>query len=249
MPLGPTAAVVVLAGGSGTRLGAVDGGVPVNKVHLPLAGRPVLAWSFHWARQLDRVGPFVLVVRAQDRAASEDLLAEHVPGLPVELVVGGATRHASEQAALDHLADRIESGLLDVVAIHDGARPNARPELWRRVLAAARADGGALPSVPATGLLHTDAERRVLPLPAGGSLQGVQTPQAFDGHALLTAYRRAGLDSFTGTDTASCLEAYAGVHVRAVPSTPDNLKVTYPADLLRAATLLADAATGTTTTR
>ena len=62
----PRAAVIVLAGGSGLRLGA-----EVNKVYLPLGGEPMLTWSLRWIRQVSGIGRVVLVVRDgdQDRAA------------------------------------------------------------------------------------------------------------------------------------------------------------------------------------
>jgi len=242
------AAFVVLAGGSGSRVGA-----PVNKVYLPLAGRSVLAWSFAWARQVAAVTRFVLVVRADDLVTARDVVAREVAGLDVDVVVGGATRHASEVAALDHLAPAVERGELDVIALHDGARPLARPDLVRRVVATAAAVGGAVPAVPAEGLLPVDAagepavpaEDAGAGLPedaaAGGGplrLARVQTPQAFRAADLLTAYRAAARDGFQGTDTASCLEAYSPLEVHVVPGSRHNLKVTFPHDLLLAAELL-----------
>ena len=246
------AAFVVLAGGSGSRVGA-----PVNKVYLPLAGRSVLAWSFAWARQVALVTRFVLVVRADDLATARDVVAREVVGLDVDVVVGGATRHASEVAALDHLAPAVERGELDVIAVHDGARPLADPDLVRRVVATAAAVGGAVPAVPAEGLLPVDSAGEParppdtgaglpdasarLPEDAGERLRlaRVQTPQAFRAADLLAAYRAAARDGFQGTDTASCLEAYSPVEVRVVPGSRHNLKVTFPHDLLLAAELLA----------
>lgn len=228
------AAVVVLAGGSGARLGA-----EVNKVYLPLAGRPVLSWSFAWAARLPDVQRFVLVIRPQDRALAERMLAEAWPGLGVELVTGGPTRHASEQAALDHLAAPIHDGTVGLVAIHDGARPLAGTRLFRAVLDAAAATGGAVPGVPATGLLP-------VPTPDGGTqavaeqLVRVQTPQAFRAGPLLEAYRAAREGGYVGTDTAACLEAYSGsgLTIQVVPGHRYNIKVTYAGDLPLAERLL-----------
>jgi 2-C-methyl-D-erythritol 4-phosphate cytidylyltransferase len=67
---------------------------------------------------------------------------------------------------------------------------------------------------------------------------GVQTPQAFRARPLLEAYRAAARDGFEGTDTAATFERYAGLPVVAVPSTPANLKVTWPEDLALAEELL-----------
>ena len=106
-----------------------------------------------------------------------------------------------------------------VVAVHDGARPLATPELFTAVLAAARQHGGAIPVVAAPPLLGPDG------VVAG--LAAVQTPQAFAAGRLVAAYAEAADDGFGGTDTAACLERYApDVRIAAVPGSPLNLKVT-----------------------
>lgn len=232
------AAFVVLAGGSGSRVGA-----ELNKVYLPLAGRRVISWSFVWARQVPCVVRFVLVVRRQDADLARAVLAAEVPGLAVDVVPGGRTRHDSEQAALDLLAPSVTSGELDVVALHDGARPLAGPRLVEAVVTAAATAGGAVPTLPAEDLLTVDGDGHpaasALPGPGRGRLERVQTPQAFRAADLLAAYAAAAADGYQGTDTASSLEAYSRVAVRTVPGSRRNLKVTYPHDLLLAEHLLA----------
>jgi 2-C-methyl-D-erythritol 4-phosphate cytidylyltransferase len=213
------AAVVVLAAGSGTRVGA-----EVNKVLLPLAGVPLLAWSVLTAVAAADVVRVVVVVREGEQESVSAALGPHLGAAEVALVVGGATRHESEWAALRVLRADVEAGRVDLVAIHDGARPLASAALFTAVLAAAREHGGAIPLVPAPTLLGPERAVR--------GLGAVQTPQAFAASRLLAAYAAAANDGFTGTDTASCLERYApDVRVAAVPSSPLNLKVTWPQDL------------------
>ena len=214
------AAVVILAAGSGSRVGA-----EVNKVLLPLRDVPVLVWSVRDALDLPDVRRLVLVVRPEDRAAVEAAVAPHLGEREVLVVDGGATRHASEWAALRVLADDIESGEVDVVVVHDGARPLAGLDLWRSVVDAARDVGGAIPVVPVTQLLHADLT------PVTEAVGAVQTPQAFRAGEVLAAYRAAAEDGFEGTDTAACVSAYADVPVAAVPGSPLNLKVTFPEDV------------------
>ncbi len=220
------AAVVVLAAGSGTRVGA-----EVNKVLLPLGAAPVLAWSVRAALALDDVARVLVVVRDGEQDAVATALAGHLGSGEVTLVVGGATRHDSEWAALRVLADDVRAGLVDVVALHDGARPLAPAALFTAVIDAARERGGAIPVVALPALLGDEGVVR--------GVVGVQTPQAFRAGPLLAAYAQADADGFRGTDTASCLERYAGVPVVAVASSPANLKVTWPHDLASAETLQA----------
>ena len=223
------AAIVILGAGSGARVGAV-----VNKVLLPLGDAPVLVHSVRTALRVPGVDRVLVVVRAGDRDAVGAALAPHLGDREVLVVDGGATRHLSEWAALRVLASEIETGTVDVVAIHDGARPLATADLFAATIAAARSHGGAVPVVPLTEPLTIEGG-----LPPG-PLVGVQTPQAFAAAALLAAHSRAAEDGFEGTDTAACLERYAepGVRVAAVAGTSANLKITLPGDLATAAALL-----------
>lgn len=221
-------AVVILAAGSGSRVGA-----EVNKVLLPLGGLPVLIWSLRDVLALPDVRRVLLVVRPEDRGAVESAVVPHLGEREALMVDGGPTRHASEWAALRTLAPDITSGEVDVVAIHDGARPLAGTDLWNAVLAAAREHGGAIPVVPITDLVGSDLS------PVERDVGAVQTPQAFRADDLLSAYRSAQEDGFEGTDTAACVQAYVGTPIVAVPGSPLNLKVTFPEDVALAAALSA----------
>ena len=213
------AAVVILAAGSGTRVGA-----GTNKVLLPLGDRPLLAWSVRDALALDDVRRVLVVVRPGEADQVSAALAPHLGADEVGIVEGGATRHGSESNALRALATEVASGVIDVIAIHDGARPLAGRELCAATMGAARERGGAIPVVRLPGLLALDG--RALP-----ELDGVQTPQAFRARDLLAAYTAADADGFDGTDTAACWSRYTDLPVVAVPSGPRNLKVTFPEDL------------------
>ena len=215
------AAVVVLAAGAGSRVGG-----PVNKVLLPLGEAPVLVWSLRAVFALSDVRRLVLVVRPDERETVAEAVAPHLGERELTVVDGGSSRHASEWNALRVLAPEIEAGEIDVVAIHDGARPLAGPELFEQTIAAAREHGGSLPVVPLGHLVRADDASG-----AGESLVGVQTPQAFRAADLLAAYTAADADGFEGTDTASCLERYTNVRIVAVPSSQLNLKITFPEDV------------------
>ena len=217
-PPRPGVTVVVLGAGAGNRVGA-----GVNKVLIELAGRPLLAWSLTHALATTGVDRVVVVAAPTEHAEVADALSAY---LPQDGPDGGP------EVALQAVAGHVEAGRTDVVAIHDGARPLASPALFDAVVAAARRHGGALPAAATHGLVAAD----LTPAPRG--LVGVQTPQAFRARPLLEAYRAAARDGFEGTDTAATFERYAGLPVVAVPSTPANLKVTWPEDLALAEELL-----------
>ncbi|OXM73763.1 2-C-methyl-D-erythritol 4-phosphate cytidylyltransferase [Amycolatopsis thermalba] len=222
----PTAAAVVLASGAGTRVGA-----GVNKVYLPLAGRPIVAWSLAAFARTPGVGVLVFVIRPQDRALAEEALSGL--GARAEIVHGGASRQDSELNALRHLAGRIESGAVDAVLLHDGARPLVTPALITEVLRTAREHGGAMPGVVADDIVTDEGAR------PPGTLVRAQTPQGFRAAPLVAAYEQAAREGFAGTDTASVMERYSRTPVRWVPGAVENIKVTYPHDLLVAGRILA----------
>ncbi len=222
-----SAAVVILAGGSGSRVGA-----ETNKVLLPLGDATVLGRSVRAALTLPEVVRLVVAVRPGDEDAVRAAVAPLLGDREVRLVPGGATRHASEWTALQALAEDIGAGHVDVVAVHDGARPLAGPRLFEATIAAAREHGGALPVVELPGLIGRDLR------PVVDHLAGVQTPQAFRAVPLLDAHRRAAVDGYESTDTAACFERYSDLPVLAVRGGATNLKVTFPEDLATAERLL-----------
>jgi 2-C-methyl-D-erythritol 4-phosphate cytidylyltransferase len=218
--------VVVLAGGSGLRVGGDR-----NKAYLPLAGRTAVGISLRTMAAAARPCRLVLVVRADDVELADATLAHEFPHppVPVELVVGGASRHGSEERALRHLAPAIRAGELDLVLIHDAARPLCPPELVARLVDAAADGGGAVPGLAADDLAAVTDDGTLVPLP--GRHVRVQTPQVFAAAPLLEAYERAAETGFEGTDTAACLERFSSVKVAHVPGEERNFKITYPHDV------------------
>jgi len=225
------AAAIVLAGGSGTRIGAGH-----NKVYLPLGEQTVLGWSLRAFTTHPAISAVVLVTRPEDLERAEREAAELAA---VEIVTGGATRQDSEWWGLQRLAERIAADAIDIVLIHDGARPLVSSALISAVLAAARADGGAVPGLLRDDLAAATPDGSGLPWPPGAdALVAVQTPQGFRARPLLAAYDRARAEGFVGTDTASCVQRFTDLAVRWVPGDEHNLKITYPHDLARAQRLV-----------
>jgi 2-C-methyl-D-erythritol 4-phosphate cytidylyltransferase len=207
---------VVVAGGSGSRFGKA-------KQFVSLAGRPVAERSVAACRSVcDRV---VLVVPGgtTNEAHGADIVVE-----------GGASRAASVRAGLAALPDDAE-----IVVVHDAARPLARPELFASVVAALSNDvAGAVPGIAVSDTVkrvrRDGSDATVVETLDRSELVAVQTPQAFR----LDALRRAHSGDPDATDDAALVEAI-GLRVAVVPGDPDNLKLTTPADLVRAESLAA----------
>ena len=213
--------VVVVAAGSGERFGH-----PGGKALVEVAGRPLVAWSLLAADAAPSVAALVLVCRPADLAAMEALVAGLPLALPVAVVPGGDDRQASCAAGLD-----VVSSEVPLVAFHDGARPLVRPHTFEAVAARLRADaslGGAVAGCPCTDTVKVVRDGTVSATPDRGNLWVVQTPQAFPIEVIRAAHRRA---RSVGTDDASLVVA-RGLPVAVVDAQRNNLKLTYPEDLV-----------------
>ena len=147
----------------------------------------------------------------------------------IEVVPGGATRSDSVRAGLLVVPDDV-----DIVLVHDAARPLASRSLFERVVQAVI--GGADAAVPAVAIADTVKRvegDHVVETVSREGLVAVQTPQAFRARALRAAHRNGGID----TDDAALVEAGGGVVV-VVEGERNNLKLTVPGDLDLARALL-----------
>lgn len=210
---------IVVAAGASSRMGGVD------KLWLPLAGRPLLEHAIAALTAIPEITRLALVTAPANLRRIEALRAAP-PWNAIDLLVeGGATRADSVYAGLRALES------CDLVLIHDGARPLVTPELVRTGLAAARARGAAVPALPVADTIKTvDAAGRIVATPDRAALRAVQTPQVFRYDLLLRAYNEAGSARATCTDDAMLLERL-GLPVATFPGDPRNLKVSTPADL------------------
>jgi len=223
-PAAERVAAVVVAAGRGERLG------DAAKVLLPLAGRPMLVWSLAALEQVAAIGSVVVVAGEHTRQAIAALVRESGFAKVRAIVVGGARRQDSVAAGLAGLPEGIE-----VVVIHDGARPLAEPELFTRVIAAAAETGAAIAAIPVGDTLKRVADGSIVETVDRAGLWAAQTPQAFRLTTLRRAIAAAG--SETVTDEALLCEA-VGAPVAVTPASLANLKVTRAEDIAVADALL-----------
>ena len=202
---------IVVAAGAGERFGG-------PKQLMPLGDRRVLDYSVDAAvASCDGVVVVLAAGVSNDRA-------------DVRSVEGGPTRSDSVRAGLAALPTDVE-----IVVVHDAARPLADHTLFERVVTAVR-DGadGAVPGLPIADTVKEVRGDVVIATIPRDTLVTVQTPQAFRASVL----RAAHASGANGTDDAAVVEA-AGGRVVVVPGMVDNFKITAPADLERAAERLA----------
>ncbi len=220
--------VVVVAAGSGARLGADR-----PKAFVDLAGATLLE---HAVRGALSAGPDELVVVVPEELVDEARsIVDPLPGSArATVVAGGAERTDSVAAGLTALSPAVE-----LVLVHDAARCLAPVGVFQRVLAALAVGAkGVVPGIPVVDTIKVvDDGGIITDTPARSSLRAVQTPQGFD-RSVLTAAHAAGA---AATDDAALVEAL-GHDVVVVDGDPLALKITTPADLQHAERLLADPA-------
>jgi 2-C-methyl-D-erythritol 4-phosphate cytidylyltransferase len=219
---------IVLAGGSGSRVHR-----DVNKVFLTLAEREMLAYSLDTMDRASEIDELVLVVREEDRSMAERVISETGLSKLIAVVAGGDSRHQSEWHGLEALASEIESREIEIVAIHDGARPFMTTEILHATIEAARKHGGGVPGMPIDGPVYERTEDGTVALPHQ-RLRRMQTPQSFRAGPLLAAYRQAASEGREGVDTAETATRYSDLAIEVVPGDPRNIKVTFVEDIFRA---------------
>ncbi|GAB4240826.1 MAG: hypothetical protein OHK005_03350 [Candidatus Methylacidiphilales bacterium] len=217
-PASPDCAAVLLAGGSGTRLG-------FDKILTPLLGRPVISYALEALLRTPDVGRIVVVGRPDSVGDLERLARELGQTRDIRVVVGGAERQDSVWNGLE--ASGREWPL---TLIHDGARPLLTAEGVTRLLAVAREHGSAVAGSRCTDTLkECQADGTVLATPDRRRMWQVQTPQVFRTEWIVVGYRQVREEGLVVTDDASAVER-AGFPVRLVEIGAPNPKITRPED-------------------
>ena len=209
-------AAVIVAAGRGTRAGG-----DIAKQWQEVAGARVIDHTLQAFRSHPRIDRIVLVLHAEHMdEAFEGVLT----------VTGGETRARSVLAGLEALSDAAPG----VVLIHDVARPCLAHAVIDRVIDALSETRGAAPALAVTDALWRGQDGHVAGTQDRTGLFRAQTPQGFHYDAILDAHRQS---DGTAADDVAVARA-AGLDVRIVEGSEDNLKITHPADFDRAALIL-----------
>lgn len=224
---------VIVSGGSGSRMGK-------PKQFLPLAGLTVAEWSLKCFLGMPEVEAIALVL-------GEDALKEHgarLSGGKVTVVPAGPTRMGSVRNGVAALPPGLE-----VIAVHDGARPMVTPEIVRAAVAEALKSGAAVAAVPVKDTLKRVPRGAsvVAATPERAEHWAAQTPQAYRAKVLREALERFKSEE-NATDESQLVER-AGHPVSVVPSSYENFKITTPEDMVMAEAILNARAGGAPSTR
>jgi len=218
----PKVGAIIVAAGSSRRMGGID------KVFVPLGGKPILARVIDTFQKCKLVDQIVVVVNAKNIEKCRKLVAEERWSKVSDVCAGGRRRQDSVAAGLKLLN-------CQWVVIHDGARPLVTKDLIERGLEAAEETGAAIAAIPVTDTIKVAGDDRIVrQTPPRQNLWAVQTPQVFRFDIIARVYEQTKGEV---TDDASLVERL-GYKVKLYMSAYDNIKITNSDDLALAEVLL-----------
>lgn len=218
---------VVLAGGSGSRMGTGK-----TKQMLVLRSKPLVVHTLLAFEKSEYIDEIIVVAKEEEIAEYNAFKEEYGITKLSKTVVGGSTRQQSAKNGFDAINEKA-----DYVAIHDAARALITPAQIKEVVMSAFAHGAAIAATPATDTIKYAEGVTVGETVPRDKIWLAQTPQVFRDEIYRAAAYTAEKEGFVATDDASLVEN-AGITVYLVDTGADNFKVTYKTDLLRAEQLL-----------
>jgi len=210
---------VIVAGGSGTRMGS-----DIPKQFLKVKDLPVLMHTLNTFHNFDASVQIILVLPESQIPYWNALCNEHQFKVPHQITHGGSTRFESVKNGLSLVKTPA------LIGIHDGVRPFVSPSSLKRCYHHAKALGNAIPVLDAYESVRqviNDSSKAL----DRSTIKLVQTPQVFHSDILMPAYEQAFNPLFT--DDASVVEAF-GKTIHLVAGNRENIKITTPFDLVLA---------------
>ncbi len=218
-----TYSAIVLAGGSGRRMGQ-----EVKKQYMQLCDRPVIYYPLA-AFEKSGVDEVILVVSPEDEDfVREDILKKYSFSKVSHIVGSGEERY-------DSVYNGLKAASGKYVLIHDGARAFVTVDIIESAMEAVKTFGACVVGMPAKDTIKiSDEEGFVSQTPDRNRLWTIQTPQCFIRDELISAYEklRQTEDGFLGiTDDAMIMERMGHKRIRLIEGSYDNIKLTTPEDI------------------
>src|SRR5580704_1952434 len=229
--------VIIPAAGLGTRMAPAAGTrgkkTAPSKQFTELGGTPILLHTLRKFAASPEVSEIYVALRKNEIAPFRARLereAKDILDKEVKVDEGGEHRQQSVANAIAVVSAAAD----DVVLVHDAVRPFVTAEIIRAVIQAAQKYGAAIAGLPAVDTVkqvERTAEGAVITatLPRERVVMA-QTPQGFHFNVIKRAFDEATVDGFVGTDEAALVER-SGHPVAVVMGSPQNIKITTPADL------------------
>jgi 2-C-methyl-D-erythritol 4-phosphate cytidylyltransferase len=211
---------IIVAAGSGTRFGAAQ-----PKQFLEILGKPLIIHTLERFCLCPIVDEIILVLPAGEIEKFQTSIEKYRLKKIVKIIAGGKTRSESVRKGLS----AIDAETIEIVAVHDGARPLVSPEEITKTIEQARETGAACLVVAVTDTIKEVVGGKIVGTIDRAKLRRALTPQAFRYDILKLAFERANLDE-TATDECFLVEKI-GCEISAVEGSARNVKVTNREDL------------------
>jgi 2-C-methyl-D-erythritol 4-phosphate cytidylyltransferase len=208
---------IIVAGGNGSRMGT-----EIPKQFLRMGETLVLMHSIRNIYDFDPSLQLILVLPSDEIMVWNDLCRQYEFEIPHQIIQGGNTRFESVKNGLSLVLE------CDLIAVHDGVRPLVSHETLSRCFDCAAEKGTAIPVLPANESVREGSMNESVPVDRSRYFM-VQTPQVFKASILKNSYNQTFLPEFT--DDASVVE-HAGTVVQLVMGNRENIKITFPEDLM-----------------
>jgi 2-C-methyl-D-erythritol 4-phosphate cytidylyltransferase/monofunctional chorismate mutase len=225
-PAPVSVSVIIAAAGASSRLNGI------NKQFALLGGVPVIARSMLLFEGIEEVAEIIVAARGDDIDEIKTLASRYGVKKLAAVTTGGRTRQESVFGAFAAAAKETR-----YLAVHDGARPLASPEVFKQCLKDATVFGGAVPGVPVKDTLKTADDGIVTDTPDRGRIYAIQTPQVFRRDLYVKGINFAKEHGLDFTDDCQLAEA-VGVKVCVTASDYRNVKITTMEDLTFAEAML-----------
>jgi 2-C-methyl-D-erythritol 4-phosphate cytidylyltransferase len=215
--------VIVVAGGSGSRMGS-----ETPKQFLQLLGKPIILHTLEKFIEFDDSINIVVVLPKGEESRFQKIIAEHQFIHPISIAQGGVTRFHSVKNGLEKMENH------SVVGIHDAVRPLVSVKTLRETYSKAKSLGNAIPVISPNDSMRWIDSKGNKSIDRS-SLRIIQTPQCFKTDLIIEAFNTEYQEGFT--DDASVFE-HAGYQINLVDGNRENIKLTTPEDLKIAEALL-----------
>lgn len=209
---------IIVAGGTGSRINNT-----VPKQFIEINGKPIIAYTISRFFEFNPNITICIAVHADYIETLNVILKTYFPGKNIKVTTGGKTRFHSVKNALN-LIDTNNA----VIGIHDAARPFVSVDTIKRCYQTAEEKGNATPAIQVNESLREVRDNNNKAVQRT-NYRIIQTPQCFKSSLIKSAFEQDYSDEFT--DDASVLEK-AGHSIVLVEGNTENIKITYPSDLI-----------------
>ncbi len=220
---------LIAAAGLGKRMNS-----KISKSFIPIFGKPILAYTLEKFEQCKLIEEICLIVNQEEKDfCSKNIILRYNFSKVQKIINGGETRQESVYNGLKALNPDV-----DIVVIHDGARPLVEETLIQDSIEVAQKNGAVIVAIPLKDTVKKSQKNFFIKETLNrDEIWRAQTPQTFKYDIILSAHHQAYKDKFCATDDAAIVERY-GHKVKMIIGSEENIKITTPFDIIIAENFL-----------